>query len=836
MSDNSTTYGGRPASLAQALGFEPGDFVSVASHGAKVAKTMSVEDLDADYALGMLPQEDTWIGAQPVKPTTTGRAKHTDVTAVRVLYADFDRKDGATPEAIQQAVNDLSEILGVQPISVVDSGGGFHPRWKLAEPLSPEDAKGALNRWKLTVQRVAQENGFKADSVFDLPRLLRLPGTVNEKYADRPGVAIAENPGAEPVPTVAIWSKLDHATKKKAPEANFEPPQAPQEPAEPIERPATVSTLSERAVNSEVQRDLDRLARMQVEGWEGESWHNTTRDIAYRLAKIAASPNTHWTVEEMAQQFFQHAPRDDEFGFDQHATIWEGGLERVAEEGGHYELVGSGDDLFGDDLDEMIAASVASRPAPEVDPSLSLDDLDASVPGEPVASAKERFEALPMPLIPGFRGVAALRTLDVPVDAKPDLLNRLRVTGEDVADFHASEHVEYMHPHCPVCFPDTWEAQLYRWTFANPRINSLELHPPIGRQAPGEGYVSGLELMDVEDGEMLVEGFVPANAVGLVIGRGGGGKTFTALDIGLSVLDPSVSHWRLASGYAEPEVGEISTSGKVYFLAGEGFRGLKWRVKSWLAFNGYDDPPGWLSDLTVRSTVPDMFMADLDFELLLEEVKRDRPRLIIIDTLQKAAGSADQNSASEMGLVHSRLAQLKEASDGGSVMLIAHTDKNDVSTRGSSSIEDDADFVLHVRDGANGGKELEVTKMRDGEAPGPLPFHLAAVGRSAVVSATAEVESLKNPRMEQNRIEVLTAIHEIHSGIGDFTTEVSLTDINTQVAGVEKPDVMRTLALLIADGHVITSGTKKYQLTSQGRAWIESKSAHLTALSKGFIS
>src|SRR5690606_9189280 len=145
----------------------------------------------------------------------------------------------------------------------------------------------------------------------------------------------------------------------------------------------------------------------------------------------AASDNTHWTVEEMAQQFFQHAPRDDEFGFDQHAVIWEGGLERVAEEGGQYELVGAGDDLFGDDLDEMIAASVASRPAPEIDPSLSLDDLDASVPGEPVASAKERFEALPMPLIPGFRGVAALRTLDVPVDAKPDLLNRLRVTGED---------------------------------------------------------------------------------------------------------------------------------------------------------------------------------------------------------------------------------------------------------------------------------------------------------------------------------------------------------------------------------------------------------------------
>ena len=229
-------------------------------------------------------------------------------------------------------------------------------------------------------------------------------------------------------------------------------------------------------------------------------------------------------------------------------------------------------------------------------------------------------------------------------------------------------------------------------------------------------------------------------------------------------------------------------------------------------------------------------MGDLDFQLLLEEVARDKPRLIVVDTLQKAAGSAEQNSSSEMGVVHMRLSQLRAASDGGTVLLIAHTDKNDISTRGSSSIEDDADFVLHVRDGSNGGKEIEVTKMRDGEATGPLPFHLAAVGRSAVVSATAEVEALKTPRMEQNRIEVLTAIHEIHSGVGDFTADVSLTDINTQVAGVEKPDVMRTLALLIADGHVMTSAMKKYQLTPRGRAWIESKSAHLTALSRGFSS
>ena len=80
--------------LSQLLGFEPGDFVTVATNKVQRATTMAVEDLDADYAMGLLDQKDTWIGAQPVKPGTPNkRTKASDVACVRVLYADFDLKD-----------------------------------------------------------------------------------------------------------------------------------------------------------------------------------------------------------------------------------------------------------------------------------------------------------------------------------------------------------------------------------------------------------------------------------------------------------------------------------------------------------------------------------------------------------------------------------------------------------------------------------------------------------------------------------------------------------------------------------------------------------------------
>ena len=274
MTNDTTTSSGRGTPLSLLLGFEPDDYVTVATQGVRVARTISVDDLDFEYAAGLLSPEDTWIGAQPVKPTTGDkRAKATDVACVRVLYADFDRKDSTDAAQIDRAISQLSLVLGVGPISVVDSGGGLHPRWKLEAPIAPEDAKGVLNRWKLTVLRVAQECGFKADSVFDLPRVLRLQGTVNEKYDHRPEVTITERPFVT-VPTSAVWSKLDTARSGKSPLAEEAPTvdadvaaealQAPQ-----IERPQLKQTLSERYVDAEVGKDMERLRALERDGWDG---------------------------------------------------------------------------------------------------------------------------------------------------------------------------------------------------------------------------------------------------------------------------------------------------------------------------------------------------------------------------------------------------------------------------------------------------------------------------------------------------------------------------------------------------------------------------------------
>lgn len=838
------------------LGFEPGDFVTVATNKVQRATTMSVEDLDIDYAMGLLGQQDTWIGAQPVKPGTPNkRTKASDVACVRVLYADFDYKDGASQTQISDVIDQLSEQIGARPISVVFSGGGFHPRWKLAKPIETDDAKGVLGRWQLTVQRVAEENGFKADSVFDLPRVLRLPGTINEKYTPAEHVTISADKGGT-VPTSAVWSKLDQhksklSEKKTAPKADeekaldledfAEAPELPQKPRQ------TAEVMSERYVNSELTKATARLRQLEVDGYDGEPWHNTVRDVAFVMAKIGLSPETSISIDEVEQMFRDAAPNEDDYDKkdDWDADVdaaWDTACE--AAEGEIFEMVGSGEEVFADEMESMFsgAAEYTAATKPGLDINLDLDGVATPEdPAEPLRSSSERYAELPLPLVPGFNGAGALRTLPMPDPMPLSLENRLRVIGEDISDFHEYEHEEYMHPHCPLCFPSVWRDHLYRWLVANPnpKADPVSMHPPMGRVAPGEGYVDGMELLDLPDSEMMIDGFIPTNAVGILAGRNGTGKTFLALDLAMHILDDSKDKWGLAEIYADEEFGSVNDHGGVMFFAGEGFRSVKSRAQSWLKYHGYGtkpaDAPEWLRKFDLRGDVPNFFTGGEDYDLMLDRVAKTKPRLVIVDTLQKAVAGADQNSASDMAVVHDRLARLKSVVDGMAVIVIAHSTKDDSSVRGSSSLEDDADFVFHAAKASGAHpNQLSVRKQRDGSEPEPLDYYLAPVGRSVVISSTksAGVGSMVD---ERQKIELLTAMHTLHGSKGT-SAELPITEIAAQTRTMDKPDIYDLFANhLIPAAHVTRTDTagNKYQLTPKGRNWLESRDATIFARSKG---
>jgi len=115
--------------------------------------------------------QNIYVGLNP--RSSRGGSRSEDVRLARCLVADFDN---AAPSQAQTII----EQKGLpQPTLLVASGHGVHAYWRLCEPL--ED----LSRWSEIQRRLAEHLGADR-AVCDAPRLMRLPGTINQKDPGNP--------------------------------------------------------------------------------------------------------------------------------------------------------------------------------------------------------------------------------------------------------------------------------------------------------------------------------------------------------------------------------------------------------------------------------------------------------------------------------------------------------------------------------------------------------------------------------------------------------------------------------------------------------------------------
>ena len=127
-----------------------------------------------------------WFGINPMRPEATGRGGAKDVLRLTGLYADLDVKDKGfiDKQSALAFVDYCSQILGTNPALVIHSGNGIQPIWALEDDptVSNDEAQAILKWFGNFIQMEADQNlGFKPDSVFDLSRVLRIPGTKNLK-------------------------------------------------------------------------------------------------------------------------------------------------------------------------------------------------------------------------------------------------------------------------------------------------------------------------------------------------------------------------------------------------------------------------------------------------------------------------------------------------------------------------------------------------------------------------------------------------------------------------------------------------------------------------------
>ena len=212
----------------------------------------------------------------------------------------------------------------------------------------------------------------------------------------------------------------------------------------------------------------------------------------------------------------------------------------------------------------------------------------------------------------------------------------------------------------------------------------------------------------------LIKGWVQSEALIMVHGPSGGGKTFVVLDWCL----------RMSSGLTE-WAGNRVKPGTVVYLAGEGHHGLRGRVAAWKQHQQCGPLSMWLSKDGCDLNTP------AGYQKVLESVGSlsKRPDLIVVDTLHRFL-LGDENSAQDAKTMLDACGALM-GHFGCSVLLVHHTGVSDEAqhrARGSSAWRGALDIEISIVPGKDGAPlEIVQRKSKDAEMAQPVFAELKPV-------------------------------------------------------------------------------------------------------------
>ena len=212
----------------------------------------------------------------------------------------------------------------------------------------------------------------------------------------------------------------------------------------------------------------------------------------------------------------------------------------------------------------------------------------------------------------------------------------------------------------------------------------------------------------------MVKGWLQDQALIMVHGPSGGGKTFVVLD------------WcmRMAGGYGD-WMGAKVRDGNVVYLAGEGHHGLRGRVAAWKHHNQCARLNMWLSrdgcDLNTHAGLQRVF-DNLDAMPV-------KPKIIVVDTLHRFL-SGDENSSVDTKSMLDACAKVMQRYEC-SVLLVHHTGVNEEAqhrARGSSAWRGALDIEISIVP-AKDGRPMEIVqrKSKDAEMSEPIYAQLESV-------------------------------------------------------------------------------------------------------------
>ena len=258
------------------------------------------------------------------------------------------------------------------------------------------------------------------------------------------------------------------------------------------------------------------------------------------------------------------------------------------------------------------------------------------------------------------------------------------------------------------------------------------------------------DLRDLPPLAWRARGVLPAVGLAGLYGPSASGKSFLALDMAAAIAEGR--RWFDCRVEAAP----------VVYAALEGEGGFKLRVAAWEAHTGRALPDGLAMVLQSFKLTEPQDVADLAAVVPAGAV-------VFLDTLNRAAPTADENSSKDMGEILSA-AKLLQSLINGLVVLVHHTGKDATKgLRGHSSLFAALDAAVEIsRDGER--REWKVAKSKDGQDGDAQPFKLQietlgtddygdAITSCVVVRDTAaqDVRAVKLPQGGNQRL-VLDAL------------------------------------------------------------------------------
>lgn len=162
-----------------------------------------------EYCESVREEKDLYVGVGLRRPDQLGpgrRGGSDDVSALAGLALDFDfagptHKEKNLPKDLDQLDQVLMQLPHM-PAILVETGGGvhgwypFHEIFVLEEPQDRILAMSISKGWSQLVSDAMIKHNWTLDSVWDLSRVLRIPGTYNHKGGQKRPVRIVRKSGS----------------------------------------------------------------------------------------------------------------------------------------------------------------------------------------------------------------------------------------------------------------------------------------------------------------------------------------------------------------------------------------------------------------------------------------------------------------------------------------------------------------------------------------------------------------------------------------------------------------------------------------------------------------